>query len=75
MTSLDMTPNTAVTDLQVQHSQFAAAGLNALFGTLHSNAGTKTVYIMNNAGTASCTPSIATGKGWTVDTTTDYVQP
>jgi hypothetical protein len=40
--------------------------LDALFTSLHSNPVTKTIWIGGNPGTASCTQSIATGKGWTV---------
>jgi hypothetical protein len=58
----------------VQSNLFNAAALNALFGTLHNNSGSKTIYISNNpkgagTGTVNCTQSIATGKGWQVDTT------
>jgi hypothetical protein len=68
-----MSANTALTDLRVQSNQFTATALNALFGTLHSNPGAKTVYIYNNpknngAGTSDCTPSIAESRYWTVDT-------
>jgi Leucine-rich repeat (LRR) protein len=71
LTALDASNNTALTNLLCQGNLLEAAGLNALFGTLHGNAGTKTVYIKGNPGAGACTQSIATGKGWTVNTTTD----
>jgi hypothetical protein len=68
--------NTALTELRVQANLFTAAALDALFGTLHSNPGAKTIYIRNNPrsgtdvnkGTSDCDPSIAITKGWTVNT-------
>ncbi|MDR2917516.1 MAG: DUF5018 domain-containing protein [Tannerella sp.] len=46
--------------------------LNALFKSLGGPVGvTKTIRIGGNPGTGTCTPSIATDKGWTVNTTTD----
>jgi hypothetical protein len=72
--ALDVSTNTALTFLYVQTNQLNAAALDALFGTLHSNAVSKSVYIRDNpagtgAGTSGCTQSIAAGKGWTVNTT------
>jgi hypothetical protein len=54
---------------------FDADALNALFNTLHSNSGSKTIYIHNNpketaTGTNGCTKGIATGKGWVVNAST-----
>jgi hypothetical protein len=72
LTALDVTTNTALTDLRVQSNLFTAVGLNTLFGMLPSGAGSKTVYIYSNPGTASCTQSIATGNGWSVNTTTEW---
>jgi hypothetical protein len=69
LVALDATTNTALTNFHVQHNLFDAAALNALFGTLHSNTGTKYVYIRDNPGAANCDKTIATGKGWTVNTT------
>jgi hypothetical protein len=54
--------------LQVQTNLFTDTGLNDLFGTLRTGGSGKTVYIRNNPGTAACTQSIATGRGWTVNT-------
>jgi hypothetical protein len=59
----------ALTTLQVQGNQFTDTALNALFGTLRTGGSGKTIYIRNNPGTAGCTQSIATGRGWTVNTT------
>jgi hypothetical protein len=60
----------------VQSNLFTATALDALFNTLNSNPGTKTIYIANNPrsgtdvnkGTSDCDPSIAINNGWTVDT-------
>jgi hypothetical protein len=74
--ALDVSAHTALTDLRIQYNQFTATALNALFNTLNSNPGTKTIYIRNNPrsgtnankGTSDCDPSIAITKGWTVNT-------
>jgi hypothetical protein len=68
LTSLDASGNTKLTDLWCHNNQFTAAGLNALFGTLHGNtvAGGKTVYVDGNPGAAGCDAGIATAKGWGV---------
>ena len=67
--SLNLSTNTNLYDaLKCQNNLFTAAGLNALFGTLHSNNNwEKTIYIGGNPGTGSCNQSIATNKGWIVD--------
>jgi hypothetical protein len=76
LAALSAAGNPALKELRVQSNLFDAAALDALFGTLHNNAlDTKTVCIYNNprsvgTGTTGCTPTIATGKGWTVNTTT-----
>jgi hypothetical protein len=79
LAALNVTNNTLLTDLRVQTNLFDAAALNALFGTLHQNTGTKTVYIRDNpkppgpdfgTGTSNCSQTIATDKGWTVNSTT-----
>ena len=67
LTSFDVSKNTALTKLYVRENQLTAAALNALFGTLHSNPGEKTIYIHSNPGTADCDRSIAEHKGWTVE--------
>ena len=66
--SLDVSKNTALTILNVQ-CQLTSSALNALFGTLHSNAGEKTIYIAVNPGVSDCDRSIAERKGWTVNDT------
>ena len=72
LTALDMSSNTALTLLVCQINQFTDGALNDLFGTLHNNSGSKTIYIINNPGTATCIKSIATAKGWTVNATDYY---
>jgi hypothetical protein len=79
LTALDVSANTALTKLSVQANLFTAAALNALFGTLHSNPGEKTIYIRNNprsgsvgSGTSDCDQNIAESRYWTVDTTVPY---
>ena len=72
LTVLDVSNNTALTWLEIQNNLFDAAALNAMFETLHGNPGTKTIRIADNPGTSTCNQAIATGKGWTVDTTTVY---
>jgi len=66
LTSLDVSKNTALTGLFCQDNQLTVNALNALFGTLHNNGGTKYIYIKNNPGTATCDRSIAEKKGWKV---------
>ena len=63
---LDVSKNTALTELNCAGNQLDTDALNALFETLHSNAGTKNIYIGDNPGTKGCDRSIATNKGWTV---------
>ncbi|MDR2887635.1 MAG: Ig-like domain-containing protein [Bacteroidales bacterium] len=73
LTALDASKNTVLRNLKCQSNQFTAEGLNDLFGTLNGKAGYKNIYIMNNPGTAECDQSIATGKGWEVDTTSGFL--
>jgi hypothetical protein len=76
LSELDVSANTALTTLGVNYNQFTATALDALFGTLHSNPGAKTIYIRANprsnpgagSGTNGCDQSIAIDKGWTVNT-------
>jgi hypothetical protein len=59
--------------MQIQSCLLNSSGLNSLFtslGNVDPTADYSTLFIYGNPGTATCTPSIATGKGWTVDTTT-----
>ena len=67
ITSLNLSTNTALTTLYVRGNELAASALNSLFGTLHSNTGSKNIYILNNPGTATCDRSLATSRGWTVN--------
>jgi hypothetical protein len=69
LSALDVSDNTALTNLRVQSNQFTNTALDALFNTLRTGGSGKTIYIWNNPGTAACNQSIATGRGWTVDTT------
>jgi hypothetical protein len=69
LSSLNVSTNTALTDLRVQTNLFDAAALNALFGTLRIGDGTQTVYISSNPGANTCNQTIATSRGWTVNTT------
>ena len=43
-----------------------ATALDALYTSLGTAAGAQVVTVTSNPGTTSDTPSIATGKGWTV---------
>ena len=67
LTTLDLSKNTVLTDLYFDGNQLTAAALNALFGTLHSNAGKKLISIDNNPGSKDCDRSIAERKGWRVE--------
>ena len=68
LTTLDVSKNTALEDLYCRSNQLSVAALDALFETLHNNTivGVKRIAIGNNPGTADCSHSIATGKGWEV---------
>jgi hypothetical protein len=67
LSSLDVSKNTALTFLRFDRNKLTDKALNALFKTLHSNAGEKTIYMGENPGTNDCDRSIATSKGWTVE--------
>jgi len=76
LANLDVSKNTTLLFLDISNNQFQAEdgnkGLNAFFRTLHSNTitgYTKTIYIRNNPGIATCDQSIATSKGWIVIST------
>ena len=69
LTSLDVSKNTMLLVLRVYDNQLTSSALNALFGTLHNNAGEKTIYIGGNPGAKDCDRSIAESKGWTVKDT------
>ena len=65
LTSLDVSKNKALTSLGFTTCQFTASALNAMFGTLHSNAGEKTIDLYGTSGAEDCDRSIAERKGWT----------
>ena len=70
LAALDVSNNTALTWLHCQNNLFTAFALNVLFETLHSNINPiKTIRIFGNPGAANCNQSIATAKGWEVNTT------
>jgi hypothetical protein len=70
LTALDVSKSAVLNELFCQVNQLGAAGLNALFGTLHgNNTGSKWIYIRDNPGAGACTQKIATDKGWTENTT------
>jgi surface protein len=48
--------------------KLSAAQINAIFTNLSSSGSGKTITVAGNYGAATCTPSIATAKGWTVTT-------
>jgi len=58
-----------VTNVQITHSygsdKLSAAAINNIFTNLPTVTG-KTITILGNPGGGTCTPSIATAKGWTV---------
>ena len=74
LTNLDASKNTAMTEyLSVYANQFSTEALNALFNALpHGNDGT--IFIMDNPGTNTCDPSIATDKGWNVVMEDDEIE-
>lgn len=61
-----------VTGVKVTHSyaslNLSAAALNEIFTNLASGVTGQTITVTGNPGAATCTPSIATAKGWTVVT-------
>jgi len=74
---LDVSKNIELWELSLHGNQFSAASLDTVFETLHSSTlynpnrteiG-KVIYIRNNPGALTCDRSIATSKGWLVDTT------
>jgi surface protein len=46
--------------------RLSAAQINDIFTGLGTASGAQTITVSNNFGYATCTPSIATAKGWTV---------
>jgi hypothetical protein len=61
-------------EIQIQSCLFDSSGLDSLFTTIDNadpEADDSTIFIYGNPGTATCDPTIAEDKGWTVDTTTE----
>lgn len=50
----------------IQYCQMGPNELNALFTSLGTETGTQTIVISNNYGSATCDPTIASAKGFTV---------
>ena len=66
--SLDVRNNTKLASLFLRSNQLNATQINKLFETLHKNKiWEKTIFIGGNPGTKNCDKSIATSKGWIVD--------
>jgi hypothetical protein len=71
-TSLDVSKNTTLLYLDCRENFMNATDLNALFETLHSNPGAKSIVVNDNGpnrdgtGAKNCDTSIATNKGWTM---------
>jgi len=74
LTTLDLSQNTKLQEVNIQNNQFDNEALNTLLATLHDDdniadeQGDKINYIEDNPGTEDCNPRIATEKGWVVDT-------
>ena len=73
LTNLDASNNTELVYLNCIFNDFTANALDNLFGTLPPNNADsgrgKYISIYDNPGTRDCNPSIATEKGWSVETT------
>ena len=69
---LNVQNNTKLRSLFLRSNQLNANELNALFKTLHKNKiwDFQTVYVGGNPGAERCDKSIATNKGWEVNTET-----
>ena len=68
LTSLNVCNNTKLMSLFLRSNQLNSNQLNNLFKTLHKNKiWEKTIYIGGNPGAENCDKSIATKKGWIVD--------
>ena len=69
LTSLDVTNNTVLCWVACANNIFSTEALDDLFGTLHSNAiQDKKIYVQDNPGSETCNSSIATEKGWIIET-------
>ena len=69
ITNLNVTNNTSLKYLYCFSNDLTTKELDALFGTLHSNAisGGKKIFVGKNPGSNDCDRSIAENKGWLVD--------
>lgn len=66
--SLDVSKNAKLISVFLRSNQLNINQLNAFFKTLHNNKILwKTIYIGGNPGAEKCNKSIATNKGWIVD--------
>ena len=65
LTSLDVSANIALMQLDCQFNQLSTEALNFLFGTL-PNTQWDWIYIADNLETDTCNRSIATNKGLTI---------
>ena len=76
ITSLDVSNNIVLTVLGCNSNQLSTATLDALFGTLNNNTVSreKRIFIQDNPGTDTCDRSIATEKGWRVETILRYTE-
>jgi hypothetical protein len=72
LTNLNLINNVALKTLILASNDISKFAMDVLFDTLHGNTieGGKTIYISGNSGTGTCDKSIATARGWTVNTTT-----
>jgi len=67
LSSLDVSGLDGLTDLYCYGTKMDVTALNALFSSLNSTAGLKTIYIGINPAYKDCNRSIATNKGWIVN--------
>jgi hypothetical protein len=56
--------------IDVSYTTMTAAQLNALFTSLPAVSGSQVIRITGSTGAGTCTQSIATGLGWTVNNST-----
>ncbi|MFV0269884.1 MAG: hypothetical protein ACK5HT_22425, partial [Draconibacterium sp.] len=62
------TVNNGVTLITLSYNQMDATELDRIFTALPTVTGSETSTVTGNPGAATCTPSIAEAKGWTVTT-------
>jgi len=58
----------SLTYIDLRNNILTSAALNSIFNSLNDISGTKTIYTGGNPGTATANNSLATAKGWTVNT-------